>query len=98
MSTTVHLIDPFEGGINTGDSLGLKLYTIAIADRKKEDILTISQENVTNNMSTFRHDSKSFGWGILNNNIMRAVGNPLHILEDFQDYNLALVRQDMAKT
>ena len=98
MANTVYLSDPFEGGINTGDASGLKFYIIPTADRKKEELITISQENVTKTMSTFRHNSNSFDWRIVTNNITRSVGDPLRILEDFQAYNLTLVRQEAAKT
>ena len=60
MAVTVYLGDSFEEVISPRDSSGLNLYIIATADKKKEDLLTISQYNTTNIMSAFRHASNSF--------------------------------------
>ena len=89
---TTFLSDPFEGDINPGTVSGQKLYTLATADRRKEDLLSIAQENVSNIMSVFRHDSNSFGWGMLVNNIITGDGNKLKLLEDFQECSLNLVK------
>ena len=95
--TTV-IINPFEGGINPGTESGQKLYTLATADRKKEDILLISQEIISDIMPTFRHNSNSFGWGKLVNNIIDNSGTNLHISEDFQMWTLVLVKVQAVKT
>ena len=97
MLTTVYLSNPFERYIIPGDVSGLKLYIFPTADRQKEDLLTILQENVTNIMSVFRYDLNSFGWGMLTKNITKAVGDPLHILEDFQACKLVLFRKETSK-
>ena len=96
---TTYLSDPFEGDINPGTTAGQKLYTLATADRKKEELLSISQENVSTIMSAFRHDSNSFGWGCLINDI-KADDNvtKLKILEDFGKCTLTLVKAQAAKT
>ena len=98
-SMTIYLSDPFEGDINPGTSTGQKLYTLATADRKKEELVSISQENVSNIMSAFRHDSNSFGWRFLINNI-KADDNvtKLKILEDFGKCILTLVKAQASKT
>ena len=70
MTTTIYLINPFKGDINTGTSAGQKIYTLATADRKKEELLLIAQEYVSYIMSVFCHDSKSFGWEALVKNIL----------------------------
>jgi len=61
---TSFLSDPFEGDINPGYVSGQKFYTLAAADRRKEEFLSIAQENESDIMSAFCHDSNSFGWGI----------------------------------
>ena len=90
-TTTIILNDPFEGDINPGSVSGQKLYTLATADFKKEDLLFIAQENVSNIISNFHHDSNSSEWGILVNNINNEDGTKLKLLEDFQDCSLKLV-------
>ena len=76
----------------------MKLYTISTTDRKKDELLAIPQDNMINITFTFRHNSNNFGWGIFTNTIVRASGNPLRILEDFQACTLALVCQEADKT
>ena len=80
---TTFISDPFEGDINRGTALGQKLYTLATTDLKKEDLLLVTQENFSDIMSAFRHDSNSFGWGKLINNIIDDSVTNLRILEDF---------------
>ena len=63
-SPTVYLSNPFEGDINNGLTSGQKFYTLATADRKKEELLSVAQENVTSIMSAFHHDIKQFWMGI----------------------------------
>ena len=90
---TIFLIDPFEGDINPGTFSGQKLYTLATAELKKEEIIFIAQENVSDIMSAFCYDANSFGWGMLVNNITADDGSILKILEDFQNCALKLVKQ-----
>ena len=85
MTTTTYLSDPFEGDINPGSTSGQKLYTLGTADRKKDELLLVAQENVSAIMLAFRHDANSFGWGSLINNIIAKDNtSKLKILDDFQ--------------
>ena len=94
-----YLSDPFEGDINPGSATGQKLYTLATADRKKDELLSVSQDNVSVIMSAFRHDANSFGWGTLINNITAKDNvTKLKILDDFQKCTLELVKQEAAIT
>ena len=98
-TTTTYLSDPFEGDINPKTSSGQRLHTLAAADQKKEELLSINKENLANIMSAFRHDASSFGWGCLindiktNNNVIK-----LKILEDFYASTLALAKAQAIKT
>ena len=99
MATTTYLSDPFEGGINPGTAYGQTLYTLGTADRKKEELLSVTQDNVSAIMSAFRHDANSYGWGSLINNIIATDNtSKLKILEDFQDCTLELVKQQTVVT
>ena len=62
---TSYMSDPFEGGVNPRTSYGQKIYTLVTADRKKDDLLSISQENVSEIMSDFCHNANDLGWGYL---------------------------------
>ena len=73
MAATTYPSDPFEGEINPGSTSGQKLYTLATADRKKEELLLVAQENVSEIMSEFRHDSNSFGWDPLSTTFLRKI-------------------------
>ena len=98
MAAPVYTSDPFEGDINPGDTAGIKLFTLATAERDKSEKLAISQDKVTEIMSAFLQDSNSFGWGILINQIPDAAGNNLSILEDFDKVTLDQVKAQSAKT
>ena len=99
MTTTTYLSDPFEGDINPGSASGQKLYTLGTADRKKDELLLVAQENVSAIMSAFRHDANSFGWGSLINNIIaKDNSSKLKILDDFQECTLELVKQQAVVT
>ena len=95
---TTFISDPFEGEINPGDSSGLKLFTLTMAERSKDDKLIISQDKVKDVMAAFRQDSNSFGWGILVNQIMDASGVSLCILSDFEACTLDLVKAQAVPT
>ena len=95
---TTYCSDPFEGDINPGTTNGQTLYTLATSDRNKDDFLTIVQEHAADITSAFRHDTYSFGWGKLINNVQDATGKTLPILEDFQLVILRLVKQQAVIT
>ena len=95
---TTFISDPFEGEINPGDSSGLKLFTLTMAERSKDDKLIISQDKVKDVMAAFRQDSNNFGWGILVNQIMDASGVSLCILSDFEACTLDLVKAQAVPT
>ena len=71
------LSDLFECNINPGVLVYLKLQTFDTANQKKKELLSITQENILNIVSNFHHDSNSFGWGKLTNNINQYNGDPL---------------------
>ena len=95
---TTYYSDPFEGDIKSEATNGQKPYTSATSDRNKDGILTIDQEHVADIMSVFRHDSNSFGWGKLINNVQNASRKTLRILADFQLVALRLAKQQVVVT
>ena len=70
---------------------------LATADRKKEELLSIAQENVSDIMSALHRDSNSFGWGMLVNNIPAEDGS-IKLLEDVETCSLKLVKQQAVVT
>ena len=90
LTMATYCSDLFEGEINPGTTTDQKLYTLTISNRNKDDLLTIDQENVADILSVFRHDSNSFRWDKLINNVQDAVGKTLRILEDFSAGNITL--------
>ena len=99
MATTTYLSDPFEGDINPGSVSGQKLYTLGTADRKKDEILSVAQENVSAIMSAFRHDANSFGRGPLIDNILAKYNlSKFKILDNFQECTHELVKQQAVVT
>ena len=99
MATTTYLSDPFEGDINPDSVSGQKLYTLGTAYRKKDELLSVAQENVSVIMSAFRHDANSSGRGPLINNILAKDNlSKFKILDNFQECTLELVKQQAVVT
>ena len=97
-TTVSYVSDPFEGDIHPGTLSDLKLYILDTVNWKKEDSLSITQENVSNIIASFCHNLNSFSWGMLKNNTIEDSGNPLGTLENFQLCTLALIKQHVVKT
>ena len=74
IQTISFLSDPFEGDINYGTTKGATFFALATKDRVKDDLLNISQLNVSDIMVTFRHDFNTFCWEKLINMVRNNKG------------------------
>ena len=96
---TSFLSNPFEGDINPGTvSEQNSTLSSRLLIEKRGELLSIAQENVSEIMSAFRHDSNIFECGIRVNTITTDDGSKLKLLEDFQECTLQLVKQKAVVT
>jgi hypothetical protein len=91
-STTKFSANPFNSDINPTTSNGLKLYQAATSIRSDDSKVTATIAKSKEFLDAMRDDSAKFGWGTL---IANIGPNKKHILHDFKDLTLNIVRTTM---
>ena len=92
---TLFLIDPYEGDINPGSDIGLKLFNKATAELDNDDKLEIRQEKATAILDRFKQDASNYRWGRLVTAVeVDAIGTTKNVFREHTDIKL----EDIKKT
>ena len=96
---TLFLIDPYEGDINPGSDIGLKLFNKATAELDNDDKLEIRQEKATAILDRFKQDASNYRWGRLVTAVeVDAIGTTKNVFREHTDIKLEDIKKHARKT